>query len=287
MWVDNVFQLCNQGKEDVCVYIEDHDDWPRASADYDEERRVDFYRGANRRDSIVGEENEFLLELGQCVCIGLKTNSKGLSEGDELLEDLDNEIRIIADVDGDCIVDPVCAELEAEFNCITDDQGEATGHRIDVHNRNKGDTDFGFVILNSPDEQEELGERSIDGNSSMTIPGRDASFPLAGIVYWEDEDVCEDYKGLTRAEDWEGIETPIGIPDPDAFDWASAPTTRARYDEVVGIENIDDFEDAFDPDQAEEVIPRDAFVAEIDYSSLDPEEDWEAEQFDYFCDPPE
>ena len=98
MWVDNVFQICNQGKEAVCVYIEDHENWPEAPEEYDE-RRVDFYLGGNQDGTIVGEENEFLLELGDCVCIGLKTNSKGLSEGDELLEELDNEIRIIADVE--------------------------------------------------------------------------------------------------------------------------------------------------------------------------------------------
>ena len=103
MWVDNVFQLCNQGKEDVCVYIEDDDDWPRAPEEYDEERRVDFYLGADREGTIVGEDNEFLLELGECVCVGLKTNSKSLSEGDELLEALDNEIRIVADVEGNCL----------------------------------------------------------------------------------------------------------------------------------------------------------------------------------------
>ena len=99
MWVDNVFQICNQGKEDVCVYIEDDGDWPYAPEPYEDERRVDFYLGDDRDGSIVGEDHEFLLELGECVCIGLKTNSKGLSEGDELLDDLDNEIRIIADVD--------------------------------------------------------------------------------------------------------------------------------------------------------------------------------------------
>ena len=108
MWVDNIFQICNQGKEDVCIYIEDDDDWPRVGEDDSEQfagdRRVDFYLGGDRDGSIVGERNQFFLELGTCVCIGLKTNSKGLSEGDELLnleEKIGNEIRIIADVDCD------------------------------------------------------------------------------------------------------------------------------------------------------------------------------------------
>ena len=115
-WFDNVFQLCNNGKEDICVYIEDDEDWPDASDEGYEERRVDFYLGGNREGSIIGEENQFVLELGTCVCIGLKTNSKGLSEGDELLDELDNEIRIIADVD--CIDEP---EIPPEENGENDE----------------------------------------------------------------------------------------------------------------------------------------------------------------------
>ncbi|MDR5672522.1 hypothetical protein RH858_05075 [Halalkaliarchaeum sp. AArc-GB] len=107
MWADNVFQLCNQGKENACIWIEDYDDELSDPPEpYEDERRVDFYLGDNRDRSIVGEDNAIGLPLGECVCIGLKTNSKGLSEGDELLEELDNEIRIVADVDGDCTFDP-------------------------------------------------------------------------------------------------------------------------------------------------------------------------------------
>ena len=106
MWVDNIFQLCNQGKEDACVWIEDHDDWPEAPDEYDNERRVDFYLGGDRDGTIVGEDNAVGLELGECICIGLKTNSKGLSEGEKLLDELDNEIRIVADVGEECTTPP-------------------------------------------------------------------------------------------------------------------------------------------------------------------------------------
>ena len=120
MWVDNVFQICNQGKEDICIWIEDDDQWPRAPEAYDEERRVDFYLGANRNRSIIGEDNAIGIGLGECICVGLKTNSKSLSEGDKLLEELDNEIRIVADVDGLCFP----PELEGDCPIYAIQQGD-------------------------------------------------------------------------------------------------------------------------------------------------------------------
>ena len=131
MWVDNVFQLCNQGKEDVCVWIEDHDDWPEAPDAYDNERRVDFYLGGNRDRSIVGEDKAIGLPLGECVCVGLKTNSKDLSEDDELLDELDNEIRIVADVDGLCFFDE---EEECPIYGITQGSGTQSIEGIAVPN---------------------------------------------------------------------------------------------------------------------------------------------------------
>lgn len=95
----NVFQICNQGKQEVCVWIHDDEDWPLVPEGYDDEgdRRVEFYLGDDPERSIIGSENGVRLPLGECICVGIKTNTKGLSEGDQLLEDLDDEIKIIAD----------------------------------------------------------------------------------------------------------------------------------------------------------------------------------------------
>ena len=110
-WFDNVFQICNQGKEKVCVYIEDHDDWPVVDDDnldgdysaYDGERRVDFYVGDERHDSLVGMPRGFGIEVGECVCVGIRTLTKGLGYKDEsLLDDLGDEITLVADVGLDC-----------------------------------------------------------------------------------------------------------------------------------------------------------------------------------------
>ena len=99
-WADSVFQICNQGKEDACLWIEDSEDWPTVpEGEMDAgERRVDFYLEGDDETSIVGIDNAILLELGACVCIGIKTRTYGLSDGDELLSALDNEVTITADV---------------------------------------------------------------------------------------------------------------------------------------------------------------------------------------------
>jgi len=103
---DNVFQICNQGKDEICVWIDD-EGWPVVDdddleddySDYDGDRRVDFYLADDEERSLLGEENAYPLAVGACVCIGIKTNTKGLDEGDQLLDDLGNEIVINADVD--------------------------------------------------------------------------------------------------------------------------------------------------------------------------------------------
>ena len=95
---DRVFQICNQGKETVCVWIEDDEEWPK----YDGDRRVDFYLEDTRDESIIGEEYGVELEVGQCVCVGISVRSHGLEEGDTVLDALDDQITIVADVDGVC-----------------------------------------------------------------------------------------------------------------------------------------------------------------------------------------
>lgn len=142
-WFDNVFQICNQGKEAACIHIEDSEDWPRVVDDdfpdddyseYDGDRRVDFYLGDDDSASIIGEANAFSLDLGECVCIGLKTNSKGLSDGDELLSVLENEITIVADVDGDCFDDPSPVECEE----CSFDTSVTTSSEVTVESTNSG-----------------------------------------------------------------------------------------------------------------------------------------------------
>ncbi|QZA88517.1 hypothetical protein K0C01_12160 [Salinarchaeum sp. IM2453] len=92
---DRVFEICNQETQDHQVWIRDEENWP-----VDEEtgeRRVDFYLADNPDRSIVGEENAVELLLGECICVGVETVTFGLSAGEQLLEELDNQIWIEKD----------------------------------------------------------------------------------------------------------------------------------------------------------------------------------------------
>lgn len=114
-WFHRVFQICNNGKKQVCVWIEDDDDWPEVgeedSEEFEGDRRVEFYVEDDPDESLIGMDNAVHLPLGECLCVGIKTNTKSLSEGDELLEELDNEITIVADDDD------FCKEIEEEQVC--------------------------------------------------------------------------------------------------------------------------------------------------------------------------
>ena len=152
-WFDNVFQICNQGKQASCVYIEDDEDWPTVESGDDVpsdavgKRQVDFYYMDEDGRSIVGEDNKLTLTLGECVCIGIKTRSYNLSEGDSALAALDDEIQIIATVD--CLEDPQCAETEEIYltnSSPTDENGnEIDGTElltVDTLDNNAGDANL-------------------------------------------------------------------------------------------------------------------------------------------------
>ena len=93
----NVFQICNNGKMPACVWIEDDEKWPTYG---DGKRRVEFYLEDDRDASLIG--NEVLMEVGDCVCVGMRVDTRGLGEGASLFEGMGHQITINADTDGDC-----------------------------------------------------------------------------------------------------------------------------------------------------------------------------------------
>jgi len=103
-WFDRVFQLCNQGKEKACIWIGDDEDWPRVPESFDDagDRRVDFYVENEPYRSIVGEANAVGIEVGDCICVGIRTNTKDLSKEAQLLEELGNEVVIHANTGAEC-----------------------------------------------------------------------------------------------------------------------------------------------------------------------------------------
>ena len=87
-WFDRVFQVCNQGKQTVCVWIDDKE------GDYAE--RVSFYLGDDADDSLESAENGVALDVGDCICVGLQTDTRDAEEfdtdmpsaSDQLLEEV-------------------------------------------------------------------------------------------------------------------------------------------------------------------------------------------------------
>ena len=105
-WFDDLFRMCNNGKEDAHVYIDTGD------LDLKDNAVVRFYTGAARGSqgddgvtfiatSAAEEYGELLeLPLGECEQIGLKTETHSV----DATEDgplATGEVRIVADVDLD------------------------------------------------------------------------------------------------------------------------------------------------------------------------------------------
>ena len=108
---DDVFQITNQGKEAICVWIED-----KAGGD---PQRVTFYEerpdqtpiatppGDDPPDeSIEGLDNAIHLDVGESTCVGLETYTKADDEFEETMPEagdvLLDDITIYADVGVDC-----------------------------------------------------------------------------------------------------------------------------------------------------------------------------------------
>ena len=123
-WFDRVFQICNQGKEQACVWIRD-EEWPTVPTGEgypDEgEPRIEFYIEDDRDSSIVGSGNAVPIDIGGCICVGIMTRSHGLEEGDSVFEELDEEIQIIADVGENCADIPV-DDQQASFRLAYEDR---------------------------------------------------------------------------------------------------------------------------------------------------------------------
>ena len=245
-YFDDVFQICNNGKQAVCVWVEDDEGWPTYERDgQDDERRVELYTGSSmgaedltdlEEQSVIGEANALLLGAGDCICVGVATVSKGLSEEDQLLDELDDEITIVADADAECNAEIACGDLEAEYNCTIEDDGEFIGTRVDVNNLGTDATDFGWAVVGEPNTVRGL-VRNVAALDSETFT-TDASDLQDGIVWWESPEECGEELDLQT--------------------YAEFVDERGEEDEL--IETIEE-------DEVE--IPDDAYVAVIDGLPID------------------
>ncbi|MDZ7687583.1 MAG: DUF1102 domain-containing protein [Halobacteriales archaeon] len=263
-YFDDVFQICNQGKQPVCVWIEEFE-VPTYDGPFGEENRVEFYRGGSlgaeslvdlEDQTVVGEQNSILLDVGECVCVGIATVSKGLSEGDQLLSEFDDEIVINADADGDCF-ETDCPELSGEYECTLYADEVQSWRRIGTRYRITNDgpaTTFDVAIANSPGSWDSGIPIGADTDRVFVS---DASVPRRGLVAWDVPDDCIEAHDL---ETWGEYKDRIGVED--LIDWyesfgsASAPAgapSDLDDEAVVEVQNIPeqevDMEDVVGPDE--------------------------------------
>ncbi|GEM_PF-1181878 len=102
-YFDNLFQICNQGKQAVGVWIQadDNSELDGPGNDYEDDLpRVQFYNTDDPDVRIDSQKNAYVLDVGECKCVGMRVMTKGLEEGDQLLEDDEIVIHADADVSG-------------------------------------------------------------------------------------------------------------------------------------------------------------------------------------------
>lgn len=225
---DRVFQFCNQGTEEACVWIADHEDWP---TDENGNRRVEFYLEDDGM-SIIGEENAIPLAVGECVCIGIEVRTDGLSAGETLLGTLDDRITITADVDGDCL--ERCPVLDAEYECTLFDKNglwKVFGHNVAITNAGDDTGEYFWATLG----EEKDDHRRLD-SPVVVEPGEthnsltSTKYPTQGLIWWTDE--CTTGTVTEYAEFFDNHDG-VGLDDvPETADAVS----------ISGFPSRDDFE---------------------------------------------
>lgn len=261
-WFDSVFQVCNQGKESICVYIADDEDWPTYTENGDEERRVEFYLEDDRENSVISQDNAFPLEVGTCACIGLRATTKELEEGDQLLEEIGNSITIVADSGTECDVIE-CPELTGSYECTiyNEQNGEyqRIGTSFEVENTGSS-TIADIAIANDPGEWEP--DQAIDAFGSTSIVA-DASFPTRALLFWDPVD--EDCLDIVDAQTWGEYKDDEGIDDLN--DW---------YEEFGTGDPPDDIPDDPDDDLVVRVedIPEEGVEDPVGPDEIIEDEDW-------------
>ena len=297
-WFDNVFQLCNQGKEPVCLWISNKEgqDPDRVTLYVDESdagekpdrlasQDGDLVENDPDLQTFTGVDDSIFLPVGECVCVGIQVFTREdedfeidkPEEGDVLLDQID----LVADVGVDACKEPESTQCGAvgEYACAevgpSGDPDEVQGHEFDVEN--VGDqnieTELQYVILDSPDQADDEDDLNGVLEPGDTNPeAGEAAFPIAGYVAYVPEDGCDETVGVPRDE-FSGFEENdlLSVPEDDdgtqRFDLIEG-LTEQRYDDILGIEDYDDLVDVFDDGAGVEdpETDQDAFLTVIDYS---------------------
>ena len=228
-YFDNVFRIRNQGKEKACVWID-------ADVHFDETSVpvIDFYvidDDGNQR-SIRGVEQSVGLDVGHDFCVGIRTYTQNLSEGDTLLKD--DKVTINADVDPDDDID--CPQINGEIPPANDD--------VDPERA------ISFVAFCGMDLDAASVSPSIDSTN-------DEGEPLT--VSWSNVDGLETVVIFGAAQMWwvEPDASPAGVGDGEFIQWqpgGDPSPSQPCPDGECGpkfdyVNNSDDFEAVSHRDQ--------------------------------------
>ena len=242
-WFDDVFEICNQGKQPVCVWLNYsiNPELDPVPEDYQGEPRIRFYyldEDGSRR-GLRGVGNAISLEVGECVCVGIRTMTKGLSAGDQIIEN--DEVIVNADADVNC-TDVECPELSGVYECTVYgdevDEWRRIGTRYRVTNDGPATT-FDLAIADSPGSWDT--DISVGANTDRTVVS-DASVPRRGLVIWQLPEGCVEEHNL---ETWGEYKNRVGVDDLEdwyeSFGTAEAPIDAPQdlSDEaVVEVQDI-------------------------------------------------
>jgi hypothetical protein len=267
-WFDDVFEICNQGKQPVCVWLNYsiNPELDPVPEDYQGEPRIRFYyldEGGNRR-GLRGVGNAISLEVGECVCVGIRTMTKGLSAGDQIIEN--DEVIVNADADVNC-TDVECPELSGEYECTVYGDEVDEWRRIGTRYRIVNDgpaTTFDLAIADSPGSWD--ADIDVGANTDRSVVS-DASVPRRGLVIWQLPEGCVEQHNL---ETWGEYKNRVGVDDLtdwyESFGTAEAPIDAPNdlSDEaVVEVQNIPEQE----VDMADMVGPDDV-IDDADFPDM-------------------
>ncbi|MFP8955729.1 DUF1102 domain-containing protein [Natrialbaceae archaeon A-CW3] len=196
-WFDNVFQICNQGKQTVSVWIEAEPAAGLAAppAEYADEDRVIFYNTSNEEERVDSPQNAFELEVGECKCIGIRTMTKGLDATDQLLED--DEIVIHADADLDVPPEELAGTLgESDFSEISFNKAYGQEALYGSSSRGLEQTPHEVKIHPAQSVAQQHHDFTPDGESTRTVPfvatyddagAGTATFDIDGVSLVDDD----------------------------------------------------------------------------------------------------
>ena len=282
----NVFEMCNQGTQEVCINFGIEGEVPKIKGpvpdrfDFSEDDDAIVFYEEDDPDAVVDITDRsvdtpaaFELDTGECQCIGLEVRSFGYEAGEEIFEDAD--FRFVAEADAACS-DAIgdCRIFEAEHKCSL---GELATNATVREVFGQQDGEVTAAVLNAPDKDSVTKELTPDGEDTIKI---EASTPLAGLIWWDSPDDCEGLN-LTKVEEWDGFETATDITPQQLFDntdeydavyeedeEGDQKSAERRLNEIEAIDGIEDFEEDHD-DLEQGEVPRQWFIAEIDYSEFD------------------